>query len=54
MGWWMKVIGIGEEGMDGMGKEERNDIEEEKEIFGGKRNMEFMGNEKEEERIEWN
>ncbi|ENQ83040.1 precorrin-6y C5,15-methyltransferase (decarboxylating), CbiE subunit [Brucella melitensis F2/06-6] len=53
MGCWLTVIGIGEDGLDGLGQAARNAIAEAQAIFGGKRHLAFLGNDTEAERIAW-
>ena len=50
---WLVVIGIGEDGLDGLGIDARNAIADAQVIFGGKRHLELVGTEAKAKRISW-
>ena len=53
MGCWLTVIGIGEDGLAGLGETARDAIAKADVIFGGKRHLAFLDDEAKAERISW-
>jgi len=53
MARWLTVIGIGEDGFDGLGKTSLAPIASAKVIFGGKRHLDFLSDEITAERVTW-
>jgi hypothetical protein len=53
MGCWLTVIGIGEDGLAGLGETARNAIANADIIFGGKRHLAFLDDEVKAERVSW-
>lgn len=53
MGCWLTVIGIGEDGLAGLGETARNVIANADIIFGGKRHLAFLDDEVKAERVSW-
>lgn len=50
---WLTIIGIGENGLDGLGAEARSHLEKADVIFGGKRHLEFLPPGIKAERMAW-
>lgn len=53
MGCWLTIIGIGEDGLAGLGDTARDAIARAEIIFGGKRHLEFLDASAKAERIAW-
>lgn len=53
MGCWLTVIGIGEDGLAGLGETARNAIANADIFFGGKRHLAFLDDEVKAERVSW-
>ncbi|MBB4094292.1 precorrin-6y C5,15-methyltransferase (decarboxylating) subunit CbiE [Brucella pecoris] len=53
MSCWLTVIGIGEDGLAGLGKNARDALINAAVIFGGKRHLDFLGDEITAERVAW-
>lgn len=53
MGCWLTVIGIGEDGLAGLGKNSRDALVNADVIFGGKRHLAFLDDEAKAERVSW-
>jgi precorrin-6Y C5,15-methyltransferase (decarboxylating) len=50
---WLTIIGIGEDGLDGLGREARQALHEAEVVFGGKRHLGFLPAEMTAKRIAW-
>ncbi|MFQ0813163.1 precorrin-6Y C5,15-methyltransferase [Brucella anthropi] len=53
MAHWLTVIGIGEDGLDGLGKTALAALASARVIFGGRRHLDFLGGEIKAERVAW-
>ncbi len=53
MGCWLTIIGIGEEGLAGLGKSARDALDRADVIFGGKRHLVFLDHGIKAEQISW-
>ncbi len=53
MGCWLTVIGIGEDGLDGLGQAAGQAIANAQVIFGGKRHLAFLNDDIRAERVAW-